>query len=127
MDGLSTLIKKSLSDEIDAWVASGGEIKIIGSGKTTKVESGFNNKNKKKTDTMNKIIENSIEEHRSSKTPASIARTYAKTHGLKHYRGAECKKCGANLRFTISSSCVYCNRVESRERFRNKRKSEVLS
>lgn len=117
----SMYIKPDYSADIEAWLARGNQIKLIGRGESAHNKT-FNNKTKNAQSAMRAIMSNSVAIAQAQKdNPFVKARAEARNNGLKRYTGSECKKCGSTLKYVSTNNCVICNRTKAADRMRAKR------
>ncbi|MDQ8869061.1 hypothetical protein RFI05_17600 [Acinetobacter baumannii] len=111
----SMYIKQDFSAEIDAWVAQGNQITVLGRGESTH-NKAFNNATKKTPqDAMRRVMANSVAQTRKAKEDAySTARMEAKRAGLAHYDGRPCGVCKSTKRYVGCNKCVPCMNEKNR-------------
>ena len=116
----SMYIKQDYSADIEAWLAQGNQIKLIGRGESTHNKT-FNNKTKNAQSAMRAIMSNSVAIAKAHKdNPFVKARAEARNNGLKRYTGSGCKRCGSTLKYVSTNNCVICNRTKAADRMRVK-------
>ncbi|WP_180056681.1 hypothetical protein [Acinetobacter sp. YH12090] len=123
-------LHEQLENDVEAFLAKGGEIKHIPTGQSGEPGALFNNrltKPKNAQKSMRAVMSAAVASAKARReTPSAIARQKALDSGEKRFNGTPCITCGGTLRYTSTNSCFACNKASAYARAQKRRAERYL-